>query len=183
MVNDRNPIAADATGMISTAAEIASKIKLGWNLGNTLEATGSETAWGNPKVTKELIDLVKLNGFNAVRIPCSWNQYLSNAKTAEIKTDWLNRVKEVIQYCIDNEMYAILNIHWDGGWLENNVTEAKKVEVNAKQKAFYYVRVLEIPTPRWTLYDKVRLGAAPDASVPLIHQERAFSSPIWYTPK
>lgn len=132
-----NPIEADETGMNSSAKEIAAKIDLGWNVGNSLEATGSETAWGNPKVTKELIDLVKLNGFNAVRIPCSWNQYLSNAKTAEIKTDWLNRVKEVIQYCIDNEMYAILNIHWDGGWLENNVTDAKKEENNAKQKAFW----------------------------------------------
>jgi len=55
-------------------------------------------------------------------------------------------------------------------------------EFNSRQKAFYYVRVLEIPTPRWTLYDKVRLGATPDTSVPLVHQERAFSSPIWYSP-
>ncbi len=50
------------------------------------------------------------------------------------------------------------------------------------QKAAYYLRVLEIPTPRWTLYDKVRLGAEPDGEVPLVHQERAFSSPIWYAP-
>ncbi|KAA9134012.1 DUF3604 domain-containing protein [Marinihelvus fidelis] len=50
------------------------------------------------------------------------------------------------------------------------------------QKAAYYVRVLEIPTPRWTLYDKVNLGAEPGPDVPLTHQERAFSSPIWYTP-
>ncbi len=49
-------------------------------------------------------------------------------------------------------------------------------------KASYYVRVLEIPTPRWTLYDKVNLGAQPSDEVPLVHQERAFSSPIWYTP-
>ncbi|MGI9220018.1 MAG: DUF3604 domain-containing protein [Woeseiaceae bacterium] len=49
-------------------------------------------------------------------------------------------------------------------------------------KSVYYMRVLEIPTPRWTLYDKVHLGAEPDADVPLIHQERGFSSPIWYTP-
>jgi hypothetical protein len=48
--------------------------------------------------------------------------------------------------------------------------------------AVYYVRVLEIPTPRWTLYDKVNLGAEPGDDVPLVHQERAFSSPIWYTP-
>ena len=49
-------------------------------------------------------------------------------------------------------------------------------------KAVYYVRVLEIPTPRWTLYDKVRSGSEMEESVPLVHQERAFSSPIWYTP-
>jgi len=132
-----NPIAADATGMISTAAEIASNIRLGWNLGNALEAIGSETAWGNPKTTKALIDLVKQNGFNAIRIPCSWNQYVSNSAKAEIDIAWLNRVKEVIQYCVDNDMYIILNIHWDGGWLENNVTEAKKNENSAKQKAFW----------------------------------------------
>ncbi|MFV8376271.1 cellulase family glycosylhydrolase [Flavobacterium sp. LB1P71] len=132
-----NPIAADASGMSSTAVQLAAKIKLGWNIGNTLEATGGETAWGNPKVTKALIDLVKANGFNAIRIPCSWNQNLANTSTAQIKTEWLNRVKEVVQYCVDNDMYVIVNIHWDGGWLENNCTEAKKVENNAKQKAFW----------------------------------------------
>lgn len=132
-----NPLPADATGMTSNAVELAAKIKLGWNIGNTLEATGGETAWGNPKVTKALIDLVKANGFNAIRIPCSWNQNLANPSTAQIKTEWLNRVKEVVQYCVDNDMYVIVNIHWDGGWLENNVTEAKKEENNAKQKAFW----------------------------------------------
>jgi endoglucanase len=132
-----NPIAADASGMSSTSVQLAAKMKLGWNIGNTLEATGGETAWGNPKVTKALIDLVKANGFNAIRIPCSWNQYLANSATAEIKTEWLNRVKEVVQYCVDNDMYVIVNIHWDGGWLEKNITEAKKVETNAKQKAFW----------------------------------------------
>lgn len=132
-----NPIAVDASGMSSTAAQLAAKIKLGWNIGNTLEATGGETAWGNPKVTKDLINAVKANGFNAIRIPCSWNQYLENAATAKIKAEWLDRVKEVIQYCVDNDMYVVVNIHWDGGWLENNITEAKKVENNAKQKAFW----------------------------------------------
>ncbi|WP_348823847.1 cellulase family glycosylhydrolase [Flavobacterium aestuarii] len=131
-----NPIADDATGMGSTAAELASKMKLGWNIGNTLEASGSETAWGNPKVTKELIDLVKKSGFNAIRIPCSWNQY-ANSTTAQISATWLARVKEVVQYCVDNDMYVIVNIHWDGGWLENNCTEDKKEANNAKQKAFW----------------------------------------------
>jgi hypothetical protein len=50
------------------------------------------------------------------------------------------------------------------------------------QRAVYYVRVLEIPTPRWTAYDQVRFGVKAPAGATLIHQERAFSSPIWYTP-
>ena len=132
-----SPIEADLTGMSSSAVQLAANIRLGWNLGNTLEAIGGETAWGNPKASKALIDLVKQNGFNAVRIPCSWNQYMANATTAELKKEWLDRVKEVIQYCVDNDMYALLNIHWDGGWLENNVTADKQVANNAKQKAFW----------------------------------------------
>lgn len=132
-----NPIAADATGMSSSAVQLAAKIKLGWNMGNSLEAIGGETAWGNPKATKALIDLVKANGFNAIRIPCSFDQYLANAATAKIKEDWLARVKEVVHYAIDNDMYVIVNIHWDGGWLENNCTEAAKSATNAKQKAYW----------------------------------------------
>jgi hypothetical protein len=55
-------------------------------------------------------------------------------------------------------------------------------EFDPKQKAFYYARVIEIPTPRWVLYDKVRLGAEIPEGVTLVHQERAYTSPIWYTP-
>ena len=130
------PIAADAVGMGSTATELANKIKVGWNIGNTLEAIGGETNWGNPKVSNDLIALVKKSGFNAVRIPCSWDQY-ADQTTAEIKASWLSRVKEVTQTCVNNDMYVIINIHWDGGWLENNCTVAKQVENNAKQKAFW----------------------------------------------
>lgn len=132
------PIAPDMTGVDSTAAQIASNIKIGFNIGNTLEATGgqSETYWGNPKITKEFVTFVKQSGFNAIRLPTSWDQY-ANQTTAAIDINWLNRVKEVVQYCIDNDLYVIVNIHWDGGWLENNVTPEKKTENNAKQKAFW----------------------------------------------
>lgn len=132
------PLAPDATGMTSTATQIASKMTLGFNIGNTLEATGgkSETYWGNPKITKEFVKFVKDSGFTAVRLPVSWDQY-SNQTTAEIERTWLNRVQEVVQYCVDNNLYVIVNIHWDGGWLENNVTPAKQQANNAKQKAFW----------------------------------------------
>jgi len=132
-----SPREPDSTGMESDAVELAGKISLGWNIGNSLEAIGGETAWGNPRISKALIDLVKQSGFNAIRIPCSWNQHMANSSTAEIRTDWLNRVREVVQYCVDDDLYAILNIHWDGGWLENNCTADKHDENNAKQKAFW----------------------------------------------
>jgi endoglucanase len=131
------PIAPDSSGMSCTATGLAARIKVGWNLGNTLEAIGGETSWGNPMVTNDLIQLVKQSGFNAIRIPCSWNQNMEDTSSAKIRKSWLNRVKQVVQYCVDNDMYVILNIHWDGGWLENNVTPDKQLKVNDKQRAFW----------------------------------------------
>ncbi|MHC5109790.1 MAG: DUF3604 domain-containing protein [Planctomycetota bacterium] len=55
-------------------------------------------------------------------------------------------------------------------------------DFDPQQKAFYYARVIEIPTPRWVVYDRVRLGAELPKEAKLIHQERAYTSPIWYTP-
>jgi endoglucanase len=130
------PKIGDVTGMKSTAVQLAAKMNMGWNIGNTMEAIGGETAWGNPKVTNDLIKKVKQSGFNAIRIPCSWDQY-ADKTTAKIQDAWLNRVKEVVQYCVNNDVYVILNIHWDGGWLENNCTSEKKDSVNDKQKAFW----------------------------------------------
>lgn len=124
-------------GMKSDAMTLAAKIYTGWNLGNTLEAIGGETNWGNPMTTEALIQQVKALGFNAVRIPCSWDQYLEDKSTYKIKDSWLERVSEVVGYCVRNDMYAILNIHWDGGWLENNCTADKKEENNKKQKALW----------------------------------------------
>ena len=131
-----SPLPPDASGMPSTAVQIAANIKLGWNLGNTLEAIGGETAWGNPLATQALIDKVKASGFNAVRIPCSWNQY-ANATTAQIQSAWLDRVKQVVQYCVNDGLYVILNIHWDGGWLDDHINSHDQASVNAKQKAFW----------------------------------------------
>jgi hypothetical protein len=58
----------------------------------------------------------------------------------------------------------------------------KDPDFDPKQRAFYYGRVIEIPTPRWTAYDAVRYGVEMDEEVPMVTQERAYTSPIWYTP-
>ena len=71
----------------------------------------------------------------------------------------------------------------------NTIGESELIAVwqdpdfDPEQAAVYYARVIEIPTPRWVLYDKVRLGAKVPEGVDLIHQERAYTSPIWYTPE
>lgn len=130
-------IARDNTGMTSNSFELAAEMIAGWNLGNSLEVPGDETIWGNPRVNKTLIDSVKASGINAIRIPCAWDSYVENTSTLKLKSSWLARVKEVIGYCIANDMYVILNIHWDGGWLENNPTYAKQKLVNGKQRAFW----------------------------------------------
>jgi aryl-phospho-beta-D-glucosidase BglC (GH1 family) len=133
--------APDATGMTHTATQIAASIYAGWNIGNTLEAingsTPSETAWGNPKITESLILSIKAAGFNAVRLPCAWDGYVTDRTTYKISDTWLNRVDEVVGWCVNNGLYAIVNIHWDGGWLENHCTEDKKAENLKEQHALW----------------------------------------------
>jgi endoglucanase len=133
---NQNPIAPDATGMGSTAVQLASKIRLGLNIGNTMEAIGGETSWGNPLITEATIKAAKADGFNAIRLPVAWDQY-ANQQTGKIDQAWMDRVKQVVKYCVDNQMYVLLNIHWDGGWLESNVVPDKQIAVNQKQKAFW----------------------------------------------
>ena len=118
------------------ALDIAKDIKNGWNIGNSLEVPGNETGWGNPKVNQNYIDGVKSAGFNAVRIPCAWDSYITDSDNT-INPTWLDRVNEVIHMVVDNEMYAIVNIHWDGGWLENNIGNASKPELLEKQKTLW----------------------------------------------
>lgn len=127
----------DNTGMTSTAIQLASEMNMGWNLGNSMEPPSGETAWGNPKTSQALIDAVAAAGFNAVRIPCAWDSHIENQETFKIEDAWLARVKEVVDYCYANDMYVILNIHWDGGWLEENITTEKQEEVNLKQEALW----------------------------------------------
>lgn len=134
-----SPVPSDPSGMNSTAKALVSQISLGWNLGNTLEvpvSAGGETGWGNALTTQTLIDSVKAAGFNAIRLPCAWDSH-SDPSTGAIDPAWLARVKQVLNYCYNDNMYVIINIHWDGGWLENNCLPSKQVAVNLKQRALW----------------------------------------------
>jgi endoglucanase len=139
-------IASDTVGMRVelSAIEFSHLLGYGWNLGNTLECislvndafVGGETLWGNPTVTKQLIDSVKDAGFNSIRIPVAWSHRIIDQTTYQIEDTWLQRVKEVINYALDNDMYAIINIHWDGGWMNQPTTE-NQVEINRKIDALW----------------------------------------------
>jgi hypothetical protein len=119
---------------LPTAQSIASQMKVGWNMGNTLEAICGETAWGGAITSQSTIDAVKASGFNTVRLPCAWDCHATNGV---IDPAWLARVKQIVDYCINDNLYVILNIHWDNGWLENNVTTAAQASVNAKQQNYW----------------------------------------------
>ncbi|WPU94862.1 cellulase family glycosylhydrolase [Mucilaginibacter sabulilitoris] len=133
-----SPQAPDATGMNSTATQLVANIKMGYNIYNTMEAPGDETGWGNPVISQQLINLIKNSGMNAVRIPVQYDMsHIINRATAKIDPAWLSRLKDVVQYCINDNMYAMVDIHWDGGWLDCTATGAKQDSINAKQKAYW----------------------------------------------
>lgn len=128
-------IAPNASNMSTqSAVEFAKGMKAGWNVGNSLEATGGETNWGNPKISQLLIDSVKAAGFNAIRLPVAWSRF-SNASTYKIDSGWMVRVETVVNYALKRDLYVILNEHWDGGWLQP--TKAAQPEANKRLAAIW----------------------------------------------
>ena len=131
-------ITINAESLPANVENIVTSMGAGWNLGNSMDAysgdTSSETAWGNPKTTKELIKTVKAAGFKTIRIPVTYRGHIEDG-TYEIEKAWLDRVNEIVDYVIDEGMYAIINIHHDGNnhnsaWL--NCAAADQTEVRAK---------------------------------------------------
>jgi aryl-phospho-beta-D-glucosidase BglC (GH1 family) len=96
------------------ASELASVVKVGWNLGNSLDVPDGETAWGNPKATPELLQGVANGGFGLVRIPVTWTPRTGPAPDYVIDATWLARVEQVVGYARAAGLYAIINIHHDG---------------------------------------------------------------------
>ena len=121
--------------------EIVAEMGAGWNLGNQLEACISgvpyETAWGNPTITEGLIKAVKAAGFSTIRVPVSYLSKIGSDYT--IDSSWLNRIQEVVDMCISNDLYVIINMHGDGynsvdgGWLLCNGSD--QTTIRAKYEA------------------------------------------------
>ena len=136
------------------ASALVANIKVGWNLGNSLDSydkrSGTdedyETLWGNAKTTQTLIDTIKKKGFNAVRIPVSWTNHLD--ENGNVDGLWMERVQEVVDYAMHDELYVILNMHHDDfTWL----TPTKDAETEVTEK---YVKVWSQIAEQFQDYDE-----------------------------
>ena len=114
-------------GSKSEAQLFVEKMGIGYNLGNTMDSAPGgtrggkianfETAWGAPVTTEEMIAGLKKYGINTVRIPVAWSNLMDPEDNYKINPDLMNRVEEIVNYVLKNDMYAIVNIHWDYGWI------------------------------------------------------------------
>lgn len=126
-----------------TGFELMSEMKIGWNLGNTLDAHGdygitlgvsqAETYWGNPVTTKGMIDAIKNAGFNTVRIPTTYMNHTGSGPDYKIDEAWMNRVQEVVDYVIANDMYCIINIHHENDWLKPKYANQSECEARLEK--------------------------------------------------
>lgn len=127
-----------------TAKTIVDDMGLGWNLGNTFDATGGnraniysqETSWGNPKVTPELIKAVHDRGFKTIRIPVTWNNHIIKDGSYTINPEFLARIKEVVDYAYDLDMYIILNLHHEA-WLNIKTLDKDYAKVGEELEAVW----------------------------------------------
>lgn len=130
--------------MDMTTAEVVEDMGVGINLGNTMEVSGMyvgsvqayETGWGSPVITKEAIQGYKDAGFDTLRVPVAWSN-LMNARTYEINPEYLARVREIVGWALDSDLYVIMNIHWDGGWFEGFGDDAKRDKCFEKYESIW----------------------------------------------
>ena len=115
------------------SSELIKEIKAGWSLGNTLDAAGSfditsETSWGNPVTTVEMLAAVRKAGFNAVRIPVSWGNHMDENNIVD--SEWMDRVQEVVDYAFEQDMFVIINVHhenWYDPYYDNADASEKRL--------------------------------------------------------
>lgn len=127
-----------------SAKDYVKSITVGWNLGDALDCFAgdsiidTETAWGNPRTTKSMIDSVRKAGFNTVRVPVCWFPHFLKTKDLQIDPKWISRVKEVVGYCLDNDMNVLINCQNDL-WIEAHPLYKDSADVIAKERAFWTI--------------------------------------------
>jgi endoglucanase len=120
------------------AGALVAAMGFGANIGNTLENTTTwETGWGQPLITQQFVNGMASRGIKSIRLPVAWNTYATNGVIDATKMD---RVKQVVGWILDAGMYVIVNIHWDGGWIDNegNSNQYKLTDdVKTKFKSYW----------------------------------------------
>ena len=101
----------------------------GWNLGNTLDATGpDETSWGNPVVTQAFIQQIAAQGFKSIRIPVTWVQHTGPAPSYTVDPAWMSRVQQIVDWSLNAGLYVMINVHHDSWqWVNNMDTNHDQV--------------------------------------------------------
>lgn len=108
----------------------------GWNLGNTLDAIPDETAWGNPLTTQTLLHHVRSQGYNSIRLPITWSNHHGPAPAYTIDPAWLNRVKQIVDWSLDEGFYVLINLHHDS-WQWINTYPSDRANVLARYDALW----------------------------------------------
>lgn len=193
-------LAISLSAQTPTAMEMASKMYPGWNLGNTMEPgpcdwisnpLNWETAWQGSQTTQKIIDFVKAQGFRSIRIPCSW--FVHSDENRNIDEKWLDRVQEIVDYCIKDSLYVVLNDHYDNGWIERSF--ANRTEESVKENCVFLSTLWKQIATRFRDYDHRLLFAGmnePDAAgdkskdkagdiATLIRYEQAFVDAVRQT--
>jgi aryl-phospho-beta-D-glucosidase BglC (GH1 family) len=123
------------TGSV-TAMEQVAAMQPGWNVGNTLDALGGETGWGNPLITEELLQTVKAEGYNSLRLPVTWDEFTGPAPDYTIAPERMERVAQVVDWAIANDLQVLLNIHHDS-WMWASELPNDRENVLAKFEAIW----------------------------------------------
>ena len=116
-----------------TTKHIQRLMSPGINLGNTLEAIPTETSWGNLVTTDAYLAAVEKAGFRSIRLPVAWTQYAD--ANQQISPKWMAHVTDIVKRASKAGLYVMINIHWDGGWLQP--TEKHQAAANAKLRQFW----------------------------------------------
>lgn len=139
----------------------------GFNLGNTFEAT-----WGYPSPTQAVLISAANAGFNAVRIPCAWD-FNADDTTWQINPAYMAQVKQAVDWSIAAGLHVMINVHWDGGWMENNIGATVDPVINAKFQSYW----TQIATT-FAGYDNRLLFAA--ANEPNVHNPAEMNTLMAY---
>jgi len=101
------------------ASDQVAAMEPGWNIGNTLDALGGETNWGNPLITEELLQTIKAEGYNSIRLPVTWDEFTGPAPDYTIAPERMERVAQVVDWALANDLQVMLNLHHDSWmWLD-----------------------------------------------------------------